>query len=152
MGRLMDLVWSLALRLPESLVIAQKRFACGRRLPAGLAVVTAMLLTATPASALFLTTYGDYVKMSQQEQENVIESAIYEMIHYFVSTKREDSKSVCVGRYFSGSFDSNRGGYADLRERLDVMNEQYEAGTLGTGEESYVERVVLKLIKDECGV
>jgi len=119
---------------------------------AGPAVGVAMLLAAAPASALFLTTYGDYIKMSPEEQENIVEAAIYEMIHYFVSTKRDDSKSVCVGRYFSGSFDSRSGGYADLRERLDEMGEQYEAGTLGTGEESYVERVVLKLIKEECGI
>jgi hypothetical protein len=119
---------------------------------AGPAVGVVMLLAAAPASALFLTTYGDYIKMSPEEQENIVEAAIYEMIHYFVSTKRDDSKSVCVGRYFSGSFDSRSGGYADLRVGLDEMGEQYEAGTLGTGEESYVERAVLKLIKEECGI
>ncbi len=123
----------------------------GRHVVTSLTLAAAMWLAATPASALFLTTYGDYIKMSKGEQEQIVEAAIYEMIQYFVTTKREDSKSLCVGRYFSGSIDSNRGGYGDLREKLDEMHEKYEAGTLGTGEESYVERVVLKLIKDECG-
>lgn len=123
-----------------------------RRNRAGLAVATALVLATTPASALFLTTYGDFAQMSEAQQEQIVEAAIYEMIHYFVSTKREDSKSVCVGRYFSGSYSGNEGGYGDLHEHLDVMKEQYEAGTLGDGEESYIERLVLKLIKDECGV
>jgi hypothetical protein len=123
-----------------------------RRFPAGVAVAVAVFLAATPSWALFLTTYGEFAQMSAQEQQNVVDSAIYEVIQYFVSTKRDNSKSLCVGRYFSGNMESNKGGYRDLRERLDIMKEQYDAGTLGTGEDSYVERVVLKLIKDECGV
>jgi hypothetical protein len=123
-----------------------------RRVHAGLAIAIAMFLTATPSWALFLTTYGEYAQMSKEEQEATVNSAIYEVIQYFVSTKRDDSKSNCVGRYFSGNMESNKGGYRDLRERLDIMKEQYEAGTLGDGEDSYVERAVLKLIKDKCGV
>jgi hypothetical protein len=111
-----------------------------------------MALAASPAPALFLTTYGEFAQMSEDEQASVVDAAIYEVIQYFVSTKRDNAKQNCVGRYFSGSYSSNQGGYGDLKVRLEEMGEQYEAGTLGDGEESYVERAVLKLIKDECGV
>ncbi|MEM7121436.1 MAG: hypothetical protein AAF563_09185 [Pseudomonadota bacterium] len=120
-----------------------------------LAGLTAVLLTAmasAPASALFLTTYGDFARMSQAEQAQIVESAIYEMIQYLHNTKREDSNSICVARYFSGSYGSDEGGYGDLNDVLDDMRERYDAGTLGDGEDSHVERAVLKLIKDKCGV
>jgi len=123
-----------------------------RRAMAGLAVAAAMALAATPAPALFLTTYGEFAQMPEDEQASVVDAAIYEVIQYFVSTKRDNAKQNCVGRYFSGSYGSNEGGYGDLKARLEEMGEQYEAGTLGDGEESYVERAVLKLIKDKCGV
>jgi hypothetical protein len=48
--------------------------------------------------------------------------------------------------------DDTDGGYYHFRQRLDAMDEKYRNGTLGTGEESYVERVILKLIKEKCGV
>ena len=123
-----------------------------RRALAGLAIGASMALAASPASALFLTTYGEFAQMSEDEQASVVDAAIYEVIQYFVSTKRDNAKQNCVGRYFSGSYGSNEGGYGDLKVRLEEMGEQYESGTLGDGEESYVERAVLKLIKDECGV
>jgi hypothetical protein len=122
-----------------------------RRLCVGL-VAAAMLLVATPAPALFLTTYAEFVQMSEDEQASVVDAAIYEVIQYFVSTKRDNAKQNCVGRYFSGTYGSDKGGYGDLKVRLEEMHDQYEAGTLGNGEESYVERAVLKLIKDECGI
>ena len=119
---------------------------------AGLTAVVMSVMAAMPASALFLTTYGDFARMSEAEQAQIVESAIYEMIQYFHNTKREDSNSICVGRYFSGSYGSDEGGYGELNDVLDDMRQRYEAGTLGDGEDSYVERAVLKLIKDKCGV
>ncbi len=119
---------------------------------AGVAAAVIGIAAPPPASALFLTTYGDFAKMSEAEQAQLVESAIYEMIQYFHNTKREDSNSICVARYFSGSYGSDEGGYGDLNEVLEDMRERYEAGTLGDGEDSHVQRAVLKLIKDKCGV
>jgi hypothetical protein len=118
----------------------------------GMALAAALMLTAVPARALFFTTYEEFAKMSPDDQEQVVDSAIYEVLQYFVSTKRSDRKANCVGEYFKGSYGSDEGGYGDLNDQLEIMREKYEAGTLGDGEESYVERAVLKLIKDKCGV
>lgn len=129
-----------------------KRSRLKHKAVAGLTAVFLTSMSAAPASALFLTTYGEFARMSEAEQAQIVESAIYEMIQYFHNTKREDSNSICVARYFSGSYGSDEGGYGDLNDVLDGMRQRYEAGTLGDGEESYVERAVLKLIKDKCGV
>jgi len=122
------------------------------RSAAGLMVLAAVILAANPAPALFLTTYGEFIQKSPEDQAAIVDAAIYEVIQYFVSTKRSDAKANCVGRYFSGSYGSDQGGYGDLKTVLEEMHDRYEAGTLGDGEDSYVERAVLKLIKEKCGV
>ena len=112
-----------------------KRSSLRRSAFGGLTAVIVTVVAAMPASALFLTTYGDFARMSEAEQAQVVESAIYEMIQYFHNTKREDSNSICVARYFSGSYGSDEGGYGDLKDVLEDMRERYDAGTLGDGED-----------------
>jgi len=98
-----------------------------------------------------MTPYGEYAQMSVQQQTEIVTTTVFEMIYYFNNVKHDGSKAACVGEYFSGSIDNEEGGYYHFRQGLDAMGEQYENGTLGSGEASYVERIILKLIKDKCG-
>ena len=118
---------------------------------AGLAAVVAIGLAATPASALFMTPYAEYSQMTEQQQTEIVTSTVFEMIYYFNNVKHDNDRAVCVGQYFSGSVDNEEGGYYHFRQRLDAMGQQYQNGTLGSGEDSYVERIILKLIKEKCG-
>jgi hypothetical protein len=125
----------------------------GRRVLRGLlAAVVLSGLAAAPAWALIMTPYDKYVNMSEEQQVEIVTTTVFEMIYYFNNVKHDPDKANCVGEYFSGSMDDTDGGYYHFRQRLDAMDEKYRNGTLGTGEESYVERVILKLIKEKCGV
>ncbi len=99
-----------------------------------------------------MTPYAQYAAMSEEQQTEIVTTTVFEMIHYFQNVKHDSDKAVCVGEYFSGSMNDEDGGYYHFRQRLDAMGEQHRAGTLGSGEESYVERIILMLIKEKCGV
>ena len=99
-----------------------------------------------------MTPYAEYSQMSIQQQTEIVSTTVFEMIYYFNNVKHDSDKAVCVGEYFSGSIDNEDGGYFHFRQGLDVMQERYENGTLSSGQDSYVERIILKLIKEKCGI
>lgn len=128
------------------------RFFGRRWLHSALAGAAAAVLVTQPASALIMTPYSDYIAMSADQQIEIVTSTVFEMIYYFNNVKHDPDKANCVGEYFSGTMDDESGGYYHFQQGLDALDERYQNGTLSTGEESYVQRIILKLIKDKCGV
>jgi hypothetical protein len=137
----------------NSIVVSARNRPPGRRwLHGGLAGAALAVLVTQPASALIMTPYGDYIAMSEQQQVEIVTSTVFEMIYYFNNVKHDPDKANCVGEYFSGTMDDESGGYYHFQQGLDALGERHQNGTLGKGEESYVQRIILKLIKDKCGV
>jgi len=125
----------------------------GRRWLRGTCFAAVLALAATqPATAMIMTPYGDYINMSEDQQVEIVTATVFEMIYYFNNIKHDPDKANCVGEYFSGTMDDQDGGYYHFQQGLDELDERYKAGTLGNGEESYVQRIILKLIKQKCGV
>ncbi len=122
-----------------------------RALTAGL-LVLALGLAATPARALFMTPLPEYEQMSSEQQIEVVTTTVFEMIYYFNNVKHDNQKANCVGEYFSGSVDDRDGGYYHFSERLDDLRERYANGEIQNEQDLFVERIILKLIKEKCGV
>jgi len=98
------------------------------------------------ATAIIMTPYCDYINMLEDQQYEFVTATVFNNI------KHDPDKANCVGEYFSGTMDDQDGGYYHFQQGLDELDERYKAGTLGNGEESYVQRIILKLIKQKCGV
>lgn len=115
-------------------------------------LVATMGLAATPARALFMTPLPEYEQMSREQQIEIVTTTVFEMIYYFNNVKHDNQKANCVGEYFSGSVDDRDGGYYHFSQRLDDLRERYASGAVEKPEDLYVERIILKLIKEKCGV
>ncbi len=122
-----------------------------RALVAGLMVLV-LGLAAAPAQALFMTPLPEYEQMSEEQQIEIVTTTVFEMIYYFNNVKYDSQKANCVGEYFSGSVDDRDGGYYHFSQRLDDLRERYANGEVEKQEDLFVERIILKLIKEKCGV
>ena len=145
--------------LPDSVVpTAFTRHPSGRDRRLGsrtlLSGVLALSLAAaaSPAWSLFMTPLPEYERMSSEQQIEIVTTTVFEMIYYFNNVKHDTQKANCVGEYFSGSFDDRDSGYYQFSERLDDLRERYQNGAVQNTEDLYVERIILKLIKEKCGV
>lgn len=146
---------SLLDRLPPAATLDRPRatgFATPLRLVIAGLLVLVLGLAATPARALFMTPLPEYEQMSSEQQIEIVTMTVFEMIYYFNNVKHDSQKANCVGEYFSGSVDDRDGGYYHFTQRLDDLRERYAAGAVEKPEDPFVERIILKLIKEKCGV
>ncbi|MEM7123834.1 MAG: hypothetical protein AAF563_21340 [Pseudomonadota bacterium] len=139
---------AITIRNGFSAALQRRLFVCGVvcLLAAGIG------LAATPARALFMTPLPEYERMSREQQIEIVTTTVFEMIYYFNNVKHDNQKANCVGEYFSGSVDDRDGGYYHFSQRLDDLRERYASGAVEKPEDLYVERIILKLIKEKCGV